>query len=215
MFHTARSMCKGSSRLYKRRTWYGSQVWRKINLAPRITTFCTSPFSTAARSCEGRLGHRHAVDLPCVPSVSCKKLRDAVTDKLVLQGNTCLPWTNLYWYRFYLVILIREHISTNKGHLRVIQDHEYYKYYNFYIKVKGNWSRYRPGVAQRVVRSIALLFHDRGTRRGWVVSSTPRPHLTPGKGSVRILQEAGWAPGTVWLISVLYVLNIVRCLSYN
>ena len=28
------------------------------------------------------------------------------------------------------------------------------------------WSRYRPGVAQRVGRSIALLFHDRGTRRG-------------------------------------------------
>ena len=31
------------------------------------------------------------------------------------------------------------------------------------IKVK--WSRYRPGVAQRVGRVIALLFHDRGTRR--------------------------------------------------
>ena len=31
-------------------------------------------------------------------------------------------------------------------------------------KVKG--SRYRPGVAQRVGRGIALLFHDRGTRRG-------------------------------------------------
>jgi len=26
-------------------------------------------------------------------------------------------------------------------------------------------SRYRPGVAQRVGRGIALLFHDRGTRR--------------------------------------------------
>jgi len=36
-------------------------------------------------------------------------------------------------------------------------------------------------VAQRVGRGIALLFHDRGTRRGWVVSSTPRPHFTPGK----------------------------------
>jgi len=28
------------------------------------------------------------------------------------------------------------------------------------------FSRYRPGVAQRVGRGIALLFHDRGTRRG-------------------------------------------------
>ena len=27
-------------------------------------------------------------------------------------------------------------------------------------------SRYRPGVVQRVGRGIALLFHDRGTRRG-------------------------------------------------
>ena len=65
-----------------------------------------------------------------------------------------------------------------------------------YIKVK--WSRYRPGVAQRVGRGIALLFHDRGTRRGWVVSSTPRPHFTPAKDPVPILQEAGWAPGRVW-----------------
>jgi len=53
-------------------------------------------------------------------------------------------------------------------------------------------------VAQRVGRGIALLFHDRGTRRGWVVSSTPRPHFTPGKDRVPILQEAGWASGPVW-----------------
>jgi hypothetical protein len=31
-----------------------------------------------------------------------------------------------------------------------------------------------------------------------VVSSTPRPHFNPGKDPVTILQEAGWAPGTVW-----------------
>ena len=47
-------------------------------------------------------------------------------------------------------------------------------------------------------RGIALLFHERGTRREWVVSSTPRPHFTPGKDPVPILQEAGWAPGPVW-----------------
>ena len=64
--------------------------------------------------------------------------------------------------------------------------------------VKVNFSRYRPGVAQRVDRGIALLFHDRGTRKGWVVSSTPRLHFTPGKDPVPILQEAGWAPGKVW-----------------
>jgi len=53
-------------------------------------------------------------------------------------------------------------------------------------------------VAQRVGRGIALLFHDRGTRRRWVVSSTARPHFTPGKDPVPILQDAGWAPGTIW-----------------
>jgi len=63
---------------------------------------------------------------------------------------------------------------------------------------KVKWPRYRPGVAQRVGRGIAVLFHDRGTRRGWVVSSTPRPHSTPRKHPVPILQEAGWAPGPVW-----------------
>jgi len=63
---------------------------------------------------------------------------------------------------------------------------------------KVKCSRYRPGVAQKVGRGIALLFHDRGTRRGWVVSSTPRPHFTTGKDPVPILQEAGWAPGPVW-----------------
>ena len=69
-------------------------------------------------------------------------------------------------------------------------------YVYMYVKVK--WSRYGPGVDQRVGRGIALLFLDRGTRRWWVVSSTPRPHFTPGKDTVHILQEAGWAPGSVW-----------------
>ena len=66
------------------------------------------------------------------------------------------------------------------------------------VKVKVKWSRYRPGVAQRVGRGIALLFHDQGTRRGWVASSTPRPQFTPGKDPVPILQEAGRAPGPGW-----------------
>jgi len=65
-------------------------------------------------------------------------------------------------------------------------------------KVKVKWSRYSPGVAQRVGTGIALLFHDRGIRRGWVVSSTPQPHFTPGKVPVPILQEAGWPSGPVW-----------------
>ena len=62
-------------------------------------------------------------------------------------------------------------------------------------KLKVKFSRYRPGVAQRVGRGVALLFHDRGTRRMWVVSSMPRPQFTPGKDPVPILQEVGWPQG--------------------
>jgi len=75
-------------------------------------------------------------------------------------------------------------------------------YYDSWIGLhkgkKVKWYRYRPGVAQSVGRGIALLFHARGTRREWVVSSTPRPQFTPEKEPVPILQEAGWAPGPVW-----------------
>jgi len=53
-------------------------------------------------------------------------------------------------------------------------------------------------VAQRVGRGVALLFHDRGTRSGRMVSSTSRPHFIREKDPVPILQEAGWAPGPVW-----------------
>ena len=49
-----------------------------------------------------------------------------------------------------------------------------------------------PVVAQRVGRGIALLFHERCTRRRWVVSSTPWPYFSPGKDPVPIVQEAGW-----------------------
>ena len=73
-------------------------------------------------------------------------------------------------------------------------------YIYIYIYIKLKWSRYRPGVAQRVGRGIALLFHDCGTRKGWVVSSTPRPHFSLEKDPVSILQEAGWAPGPVWTV---------------
>jgi len=55
-----------------------------------------------------------------------------------------------------------------------------------------------PVVAQRGGRGISLLLKDLGTRRWWGVSSTPRPHFTPGKDPIPIAQEAGWAPGPVW-----------------
>jgi len=65
-------------------------------------------------------------------------------------------------------------------------------------KAKIKWSRFRPGVVQRLGRGIALLFQDRDTRRGWVVSVTPLPHFTRGKETVPILQEVACVPGRVW-----------------
>jgi len=65
-------------------------------------------------------------------------------------------------------------------------------------KLKVKWSRYRPGVAQRVGRGIALLFHDCGIRMGLVANSTPRPHFTPWKDPTAILQVVGWASGPDW-----------------
>ena len=65
-------------------------------------------------------------------------------------------------------------------------------------KSKGKVFPLQVGVAQRVCRVIALLFHDSGTRRGWVVSPTPRPHFTPRKDPVPILRGAGWAPEPFW-----------------
>jgi len=50
-------------------------------------------------------------------------------------------------------------------------------------------------VAQMVGRGIALLFHDRGTSRSDWSAARPGRTLPPGKDSVTILQEAGWAPG--------------------
>ena len=63
--------------------------------------------------------------------------------------------------------------------------------------VKGKVIPLQAVVSQRVSRGIAPLFHDRGTRRRWVVSSTPRPHFTPEKDPVPILQDVGWASGPV------------------
>jgi hypothetical protein len=43
-----------------------------------------------------------------------------------------------------------------------------------------------------------------------VVSSTPRPHFTPGKNPLPILQVADWAPGPVWTSEENFVPNGIR-----
>jgi len=52
------------------------------------------------------------------------------------------------------------------------------------LKVKVKCSRYRPGVAQRVGRGIAVLFHDRGTRR-WVSGQQHAPAALYPRGKFR------------------------------
>ena len=66
--------------------------------------------------------------------------------------------------------------------------------YIYIYKVKC--SRYRPDVAQRVGRGIALLFLDSGTRR-CECSAACLGRFTPGTDPVPIVQEAGWATGPV------------------
>ena len=86
----------------------------------------------------------------------------------------------MYQYIYQITLKTFPHASVILHHLQI------------------KWFRYRPVVGQRVGTGIALLFHDRGTRRGCVVSSTPRPHFSREEDLVPILQEAGWAPGPVW-----------------
>ena len=100
-------------------------------------------------------------------------------------------YVHLLWQHLDALLLYTYNVSVNKIACPSILN-------TVGLWVKVNWSRYRPGVAQRVGRAIALLFLDRDTRRGWGVSSTPRQHCTPGKEPVPIVQEVRWAPGPVW-----------------
>jgi hypothetical protein len=61
-----------------------------------------------------------------------------------------------------------------------------------HIKVKVKLSRYRPGVAQRVGRGIALLFHARSIIRGgeWL-AARPKPNLPPGKTRYPLYKRLG------------------------
>ena len=87
-----------------------------------------------------------------------------------------------------------ELLSRYEGRILVLTYKSPDTFYNWYIK-KVKCSRYRPGVAQRLGRGIALLFHDRGTRRGWVVSSTPGRTLTPGKTRFPFYRRLGGPQG--------------------
>ena len=65
----------------------------------------------------------------------------------------------------------------------------------FMNKVKVKVPITGPVVAQNLGRGIALLFHDSGTRSGWVVSSTPRPTLPPGNTRYPLYRGLGGPQG--------------------
>ena len=102
---------------------------------------------------------------------------------------TTLTLHQPYWLGSCLLTPITLHLSLYKPHTKSYQLSSWISWplQMGLIKVKVKFPCYRPGVAQRVRTGIALLFHDHGTRGGWVVSSTPRPHFTPMKEPVPIL----------------------------
>ena len=63
------------------------------------------------------------------------------------------------------------------------------------VKVNVESSLYKPGVSQRVGRGIALIFLDRSSRSLWVVSSTLRPHISPGMIRYPLLSRLGGPQG--------------------
>jgi len=82
------------------------------------------------------------------------------------------------------------------------------------IWMEVKWSRYRPGVAQRA-QTAAL-------EGGEWSAARPGRTFTPGKTRYTILQEAGWAPGSVWTgiiwmyrskFQVFTLWNKVRCFT--
>jgi len=78
---------------------------------------------------------------------------------LVLHNYISILWRITTW--LYRTLQFLSLISIHSNSLVPARNKS-----NYSLLVKVKWSRYRPGVAQRVGRGIALLFHDRGTRRG-------------------------------------------------
>ena len=64
-----------------------------------------------------------------------------------------------------------------------------------WVQVKVKCSHYRPGVAQRVGRGIALLFHGRGTRGGECWAARSGRTLPPGKTLYPIYRRLGGPQG--------------------
>ena len=81
------------------------------------------------------------------------------------------------------------------AYLITVESFEYIYIYIYIHTGKGKVSRYRPGVAQRVGRGIALLFHDRGTRRGEWSAARPGRTLPPGRTRYPFYRRLGGPQG--------------------
>jgi len=90
---------------------------------------------------------------------------DAIAGKQTVIRQIFIPYSNLKIVRNVLSGLqLKKKKKEARTHRRRTSTVVIYIY--IYIhKVKVKFSRYRSGVAQRLGRDIALLFHDRGTRR--------------------------------------------------
>ena len=73
--------------------------------------------------------------------------------------------------------------------------HTHIYIYIYVFKKKVNCSRYRPGIAQRMGRGIALLFHDRSTRRGEWSAARPGHTLPLGKTQYPLYRRLGGPQG--------------------
>ena len=147
----------------------------------------------------------------CCVALRCVKLR-RVTSRYVTSRHvtsyhiiyyimSCciiLYYITLHYTISYYIMLYHV-ISCYIMLCRVVLYYIILYYIILYYIIKVTRSRYRPGVAQRVGRGIALLFNDRGTRRWWVVSSTPRPHFTPEKTRYLLYRRLGGPQGPSWL----------------
>jgi len=126
--------------------------------------------------------------------------------------NFKTTWLYLIEYKAYRTVVLRQSLP-NIFH---------------YIEVKVKFTRHRPGVAQRVGRGIALLFLDRGTRRGEWSAARPGRTLPPGKNRYPFYRRLGGPQGrsgraenlvttgiwsrTVQPFPLLYGGNCIKCL---
>ena len=102
-----------------------------------------------------------------------------------------------------------ESLTTVPSAMRKEQEHLSFRSLEVSLQALSEWVKVKVTLVQalrlctgrtthRRSRGIALPFRDHDTRRGWVVSVTPRPLFTPGKEPVPIVQEVEWAPGPGW-----------------